>query len=44
MRFSASQVGVRSGAPLFGEHSDEILCELGYDPGAISSLREEGVI
>ncbi len=44
VRFSASQAGVRARAPLLGEHTDEILLELGYDPEAIASLRKEGVI
>jgi formyl-CoA transferase len=32
------------GAPLLGEHSDEILAELGYDGPAIAALRENKVI
>jgi crotonobetainyl-CoA:carnitine CoA-transferase CaiB-like acyl-CoA transferase len=30
--------------PLMGEHSDEILAELGYDDAKIAALREAGVI
>jgi formyl-CoA transferase len=30
--------------PLMGEHSDEILAELGYDDARIAALREAGVI
>jgi crotonobetainyl-CoA:carnitine CoA-transferase CaiB-like acyl-CoA transferase len=30
--------------PMLGEHSEEILRKLGYDAGAISKLREQGVI
>lgn len=30
--------------PVLGEHTDEILKSLGYDAGAISTLRSEGVI
>ena len=44
VRFSASDAGVRVRAPTLGEHTDEILHELGYDPAAIASLRNEGVI
>jgi formyl-CoA transferase len=33
-----------TGAPLLGEHSDEVLAELGYDGPAIAALRETGVI
>ncbi|HYZ40435.1 MAG TPA: CoA transferase, partial [Stellaceae bacterium] len=34
----------RRPAPLIGEHTDEILLRLGYDPAEIAPLREEGVI
>ncbi len=30
--------------PLLGEHSAEILAELGYDPATIERLRADGVI
>jgi crotonobetainyl-CoA:carnitine CoA-transferase CaiB-like acyl-CoA transferase len=30
--------------PMLGEHTEEILKKLGYDTGAISKLREQGVI
>jgi formyl-CoA transferase len=33
-----------TGAPLLGEHSDEVLAELGYDGPAIAALRENKVI
>ena len=33
-----------TGAPLLGEHSDEVLAELGYDGPAIAALRETKVI
>ena len=33
-----------TGAPLLGEHSDEILAELGYDGPSIAALRENKVI
>lgn len=32
------------GAPLLGEHSEEVLAELGYDGPAIAALRENNVI
>ena len=35
---------VRWIAPRVGEHTDEVLRSLGYDDGAISSLRERGVV
>jgi Predicted acyl-CoA transferases/carnitine dehydratase len=35
---------IRTAPPLLGEQSAEILAELGYDPPAVSRLREDGVI
>ncbi|MEB2336282.1 MAG: CoA transferase, partial [Burkholderiales bacterium] len=30
--------------PALGEHTGEVLAELGYDAAAIAALREQGVI
>ena len=35
---------IRAPAPELGEHTDEILAELGYDTQAIADLRDHGVI
>ena len=35
---------IRRRAPLLGEHTDQILAELGYDPQAIAMLREKRAI
>jgi crotonobetainyl-CoA:carnitine CoA-transferase CaiB-like acyl-CoA transferase len=43
-RFGRFDTSVRRPAPLFGEHNDEILEELGYSESAISELRENKVI
>jgi len=43
-RFSATAAATRSPAPLLGEHSDEILAELGWSEEAVAALREEGVV
>ena len=43
-RFSASRTELPPLAPLVGEHTDEVLAELGYDVEAIASLRERGAV
>ena len=45
-RLSASrdEPRLRRGAPLLGQHTDEILRELGYDPRQIGRLHEEGTV
>lgn len=41
---SGGRSGARFAAPDLGEHSDEILSNLGYDKAAIGSMRSRGVI
>jgi crotonobetainyl-CoA:carnitine CoA-transferase CaiB-like acyl-CoA transferase len=41
-RFSATPAAIRHGAPALGEHTDEILRELGYAPEQIASLKGFG--
>ena len=41
-RFSATPAGIRHGAPALGEHTDELLRELGYAPEQIASLKGFG--
>jgi crotonobetainyl-CoA:carnitine CoA-transferase CaiB-like acyl-CoA transferase len=41
---SATPGGIRHRAPLLGEHTDEVLAELGYDAEAVARLREGGVV
>jgi crotonobetainyl-CoA:carnitine CoA-transferase CaiB-like acyl-CoA transferase len=43
-RFDKTQAELASLPPLHGEHTDEILSEVGFDEGARASLRDEGVV
>ena len=43
-RFGATPTGPGGRAPVLGEHTDEILGELGVDPATIARLRETGAI
>ena len=44
IRLSATPGGIRSRAPKLGEHTEEVLAEIGYDARAVSRLREAGVV
>ena len=43
VKFSSFKPDIK-GAPLLGEHSDEVLAELGYDGPAIAAMREKDII
>ncbi len=43
-RFAGVQSDPAGPAPRLGEHSDEILAEVGYDEATIAGLREAGII
>jgi crotonobetainyl-CoA:carnitine CoA-transferase CaiB-like acyl-CoA transferase len=43
-RFSKTPPAIRCGAPALGEHTQEVLAELGYSPGEIVALRAEEAI
>lgn len=44
LRMSVTQGGIRHRAPTVGEHTEEILGELGYDAAGIAALREQRVV
>ena len=43
MRLSETPIQLR-GAPLLGEHTAEVLAELGFVPSDLVALRQEGAI
>jgi glutaryl-CoA transferase len=42
--FELTPASIRTPPPLLGEHSSEILAELGYEADAVETLRRDGVI
>ncbi|MCB0292102.1 MAG: CoA transferase, partial [Calditrichaeota bacterium] len=44
MKLSGTPVSYRLPPPLLGEHTGEILQELGYDENAVAELRGRGVV
>jgi crotonobetainyl-CoA:carnitine CoA-transferase CaiB-like acyl-CoA transferase len=44
IRFGSGQAGVRRMPPELGEHTDEVLQEVGYQKDEISMLRESGAV
>ncbi len=44
LEYGSIDTGIRSRPPMLGEHTDEILVELGFDTTAIAALRAERVV
>jgi crotonobetainyl-CoA:carnitine CoA-transferase CaiB-like acyl-CoA transferase len=44
VRLSQTPGGIRRRAPTLGEHTEEVLAEVGYDAQAVTRLREAGVV
>jgi formyl-CoA transferase len=44
VKLSNMKVGVRTAAPLRGQHTDEVLASLGYGTDAIAALRARKVV
>jgi formyl-CoA transferase len=44
LKLSESPFQVKNWSTQFGQHTEEILLELGYDAGRISGLRQAGVV
>ena len=43
-RMSATPGAIRHRAPLLGEHTDEVLAEIGYDTAQIATLRADAIV
>ena len=44
VKFSATPGAVRTGAPIYGEHTSDVLREYGFDDAEIGALEREGAI
>ncbi len=44
MKFSETKPTIRRNPPLHGEHTDEVLGEIGFSESEIEGLRDEGVV
>jgi formyl-CoA transferase len=44
LQMSETPLRVQGPSPTLGEHTDEVLQGLGYDPESIEALREKGIL
>jgi len=44
IRLTETPARIHRPPPLLGEHTDEVLAELGYDEGAVAALHADGVV
>ncbi|HEV8280813.1 MAG TPA: CoA transferase [Candidatus Limnocylindrales bacterium] len=44
LKFSSTPGSIRSAPPLLGEHTDEVLAEIGYGAAEVAALRERGAV
>lgn len=44
LHFSETPAEIRAAAPRIGQHSDDVLTEVGFDPSQIARLRGDGVV
>jgi crotonobetainyl-CoA:carnitine CoA-transferase CaiB-like acyl-CoA transferase len=44
LRFAATPESIRTAPPMLGEHTDEVLAEIGYTAAEIAALRDRGVV
>ncbi len=44
IKFSKTPSSVERGAPIIGQHTDEVLREAGYDEAKIHALKQSGIV